>query len=366
MSIGVSPARHEVERQLDRILADEVIASHPQPAKLLDFIVKRTLAGEEITEKLIREGVFPNPPYKEDSNIARITMDKVRKLLAEYYADEGEDDPVIIALPRSPEGRRIKFQAGGAYTPLFRYNPRSPIAKAFAVANHLLRGSVTQIDRGVKQLGEIWDMEPNHPDAILSYAEAVGTQLMLGLFVEEAREPLIAGALGLIERLDQATADAWRIHNVRGLLFMANGESGKAEKEFDSALALDRQATIDWGWYTLFLFQVGREEEAVQLQGLIAEEKAGNAGFQALHGIYLTNIKRYEEAERAFTQSLTLDRNCWPAHYGITQMYLATGKERKAEEHLKRLKALMEPFEYEDLKRRLGAASQKPKRGRGV
>jgi tetratricopeptide (TPR) repeat protein len=362
MSIGVNPARFEIERQLDRILADEVVASHPQPAKLLDFIVTRTLAGEEITEKRIREGVFPNPPYKEDSNIARITMDKVRKLLAEYYAREGEDDTVIIGLPKSPEGRRIKFHAGEAYTPLFRYNPRSPIAKAFAVANHLLRGSVTQIDRGVKQLGEIWDMEPNHPDAILGYAEAVGTQLMLGLFVEEAREPLIAGALGLIERLDQATADAWRIHNVRGLLFMANGELEKAEKEFDGALALDRPTTIDWGWYTLFLFQIGQEEEAVRLQGLVADDRAGNAGFQALHGIYLAKAKRYEEAERAFTQALTLDRNCWSAHYGITQMYLGTGKQLKAEEHLKRLKALVEPEEFEDLKIWLGIKPRGPER----
>jgi hypothetical protein len=97
------PMRHEVERQLDRLLADERIASHPQPAKLLAFIVRRALNGHDVTEHVIREEVFPHPPYAEDSNIARITMEKVRKLLTEYYAETGEDDPVIIALPRSPE-----------------------------------------------------------------------------------------------------------------------------------------------------------------------------------------------------------------------------------------------------------------------
>lgn len=129
-----------------------------------------------------------------------------------------------------------------------------------------------------------------------------------------------------------------------------------------SARALDRQATIGWGWYTNFLFRIGREEEAVRLQGLFAEEKAGNAEAQAMHGIYLTTAKRYEEAERAFAQSLTLDRNCWPAHYGMTQLYLATGKQRKAEEHLKRLKALVEPEEYKDLKNRLGIKPPGPER----
>ena len=109
---GINPARHEVEQQLARILADEVVASHPQPAKLLSFIVARALDGEDISEKLIREWVFPNPLYREDSNIARVAMDKVRKLLAEYYADEGEGDPVIIGLPQPPAGRRIKFAAG--------------------------------------------------------------------------------------------------------------------------------------------------------------------------------------------------------------------------------------------------------------
>src|SRR5579863_8389138 len=182
MAIGIHPARHEIERQLDRILADEVVASYPQPSKLLKFIVERTLKGDEITEKLIREGVFPNPPYKEDSNIARITMDKVRELLAEYYADEGGDEPVFITLRKSPEGRRIKFQAGEAYTPLFSYNPRSPIAKAFAIANHLLRGSLSQIDRGVEQLGAIQSLSPDHPDAWLAVAEAVGSYQLLGIY----------------------------------------------------------------------------------------------------------------------------------------------------------------------------------------
>lgn len=370
MAIGVNPTRHEIELQLDRMLAHPLFEARAKQAKIFKYLVKRSLDGKEVNEQTIFGEFFTDKRYAEDTTSVRTNVSIIRReLLVTYYDQDGKDDPVIIALPAperipQPDGKYkvVKRRSGEAYTPVYSYNPRSPIAKALAVANHLLRGSVTQIDQAVKQLSDIWDREPNHPDVILGFAEAMGTQLTLGLFIEEAREPLIAGALGLIERLDPATADAWRIHNVRGLLFMANGELEKAQKEFDGALALDRQATIDWGWYTLFLLQVGKEEEAVRLQGLVADEKASNAGFQALHGILLTNVKRYEEAERAFTQALTLDRNSWPAHYGMAQMYLATGKQRKAEEHLKRLKTLVEPEEYEDLKRRLGIKAPGPER----
>ena len=73
----------------------------------------------------------------------------------------------------------------------------------------------------------------------------------------------------------------------------------------------------------------------------------------ALHGVYLCKAGHYEEAERAFAQALELDRNCWPAHYGITQLYLSTGRQEQAAEHSKRLEALVEPAEYEDMMRRL-------------
>jgi len=58
-TVDAIPMRHEVERQLERILADMVVASHPQPAKLLAFIVHRALDGHDVTEQVIREMSFP-------------------------------------------------------------------------------------------------------------------------------------------------------------------------------------------------------------------------------------------------------------------------------------------------------------------
>jgi tetratricopeptide (TPR) repeat protein len=349
---NANPARHEVERQLERILADDVIASHPQPSKLLDFIVRRTLNHEEITEKLIREFVFPNPPYKEDSNIARITMSKVKSLLLDYYRDEGEDDPVVIALPESPEGKRIKFQAGQAYTPEFRYNPRAPIAKTFAIANHLLRGGPAQIEQGLWELDKIFKADSNHPEMVLGTVEAVGSQLLLGVFGEDVRKTLIDSGFAWIDGIAAQVPDYWRVPMVRGLLHYCDGNLEKAGKEFEIALSLDRRSTISRGWYTQYLFAIGRQEEAVKLMALNADERVDNAQAHALHGIYLSQAQKYPEAEKAFAQALALDRNCWPAHFGMTRLCIATGREHQAKEHAKRLESLVEPAEYEDMKLR--------------
>jgi hypothetical protein len=248
-----SPMRHEVERQLDRILADVVVESHPQPAKVLAFIVRRALDGQDVTEHVIREEVFPHPPYKVESNIARITMKKVRELLAQYYADAGADDPVIIGLPESPEGKRIKFQAGEAYTPEFRYNPRSEIARDFALANHLAMGGPSEIEQSLWRYDAIIKRVPGHPDAVLGFVEALGGQLLFGIYTDESvRAAFIAAGLEMIARLDSTTADYWRTHMMRGLLHTCANDFDAARKEFDIALTLDRQKTLSRGSYVYF------------------------------------------------------------------------------------------------------------------
>ena len=349
-----TPSKHEVERQLDLLLADEDIASHPQAAKLLKFIVEKTLEGEEITEKLIRAHVFPNPPYKEDSNIARVTMDKVRRLLVNYYNDEGEDDPVVIALPASPKGRkRVKFQAGEAYTPHFTYNPSGWIARELAIAYQLLRGSPAQMNRALAHFSKVERAAPNHPEVALGILEHWGMALMMGTIPIPDQTTFI-GPLLWLRQVENAMGASWRTHNVRALLYFVAGERKLASEAFDEALTLDRQETIGRGWYLLFLFETGKEEQALRLMGLLAEQDAGNALAHAIHGGYLSRAHRHDEAELAFSKSLELDRNCWPAHYGMTRMYEALGRKKQAKEHEKRLKELLEPQELEQMGRTLG------------
>ena len=359
-ALGTTPTRDEIERQLERMLAHPMFMAQEQRAKIFTYLVKNALRGKKVDELGLFRRFYSVEQWQNHSTKVRTTVSHIRtELLAKYYAEEGKDDPVIITLPapertQLPNGKYkiVKLPPGEAYRPAFAYNPRSSIAKEFAVANYLLRGGPLQIKESFWRLHALADSNNNHPDAVLGFAEALGSQLLLGAFPEE-RQKFIADTLQLVSTLDAKTADEWRMHMVRGLLHTCAGEYEKAGKEFESALNLNRHGTISRGPYMNFLFATGRHEEALRLFALVVEEQASSPHVHALHGIFLCTAGHYEEAERALSQALALDRNCWPAHYGLAQLYAATGKQEKAQEHSMRLEALVEPAEYEDMMRRL-------------
>jgi tetratricopeptide (TPR) repeat protein len=358
---GIHPTRIEIERQLERMLAHPMFEAQEQRAKIFKYLVKNALRRRKVNELGLFRRFYKLEQWEKHSTKVRTTVSQMRKdLLAKYYAEDGKDDPVIIALPapeRSHKGKKnykiVRRPPGDAYKPTFAYNPRSRVARQFAIANFLLRGGPSQISMSLWRFAEIFSVEPRHPDVLLGFAEALGSHLLLGLCSEEQRGKFIAEAFQITQGLDPATADPWRIHNVRGLLHTCAGELDMAGKEFDHALKLDRQATVSRGSYVFFLFETGKREEALRLFSLVVDEQASNPQAHAVYGIYLNKAGHYEEAERALSQALSLDRNCWPAHLGMTQLYAATGKREKVREHAKRLEALVEPAEYEEMMRRL-------------
>lgn len=359
---GVNPSRHEVEQQLARMLAHPLFRAKDLQGRIFAFLVKSALAKRKIDEKALFVKFFTLEHYKNAATHVRTNVSYVRKLLNDYYEEGGANDPVIIALPaperssrRKKNYRIVKRPAGEAYRPQFSYNPRAPIAKQFAIANHLVGGSPEQVERALWKFNEIYKAEPTHPDVLLGFTETVSSQVLFGgVYPEDLRAHVVAGGHQWIDGLDRSTADAWRIHNVRALLHFVGGAMDKAKKEFGIALRLDRSATISRGWYTLFLLATGKGEEAARLQALNSEENVSDAQTQAIYGLYLSKAKRFEDAERSFEQSLALDRNCWLSHIGLTQLYLASGDQEKAAHHAKRLESLVEPAEYQTIMSRLG------------
>jgi len=358
---GVNPARHEIELQLERMLAHPLFRAKDLQARIFAFLVKSALNRRRVTELTVFGRFYKKESFADGSNKARVNVNFLRKLLDEYYAGDGANDPVFIALPapeRSNKSKKhykmVKRPPGEAYKPQFTYNPRAPIAKQFAIANHLLTGSPEQVERALWKFNEIDKAAPNHPDAVLGLAETVACQMLLGVWWKEAHPTLIAALLAGIDTIEKA--DAWRVHNVRGVLYTIEGNFIAAKKEFGIALRLDRGATIKRGWYTLFLQATGKEQEAAKLQGLNSEEDVINAKTQAVYGLYLLKAGRLKDAERVFAQSLALDRNCWPAHLGMAQMYLATGNRPKAKEHAVRLQTLVEPAELQTILGTLNAS----------
>jgi tetratricopeptide (TPR) repeat protein len=358
---GIRPAKHEIKRQLERMLAHPLFKAREIQSNIFAYLVKSALDGnKKVDELALFQEFYSVEQYKTEGSHVRTTVNYIRGLLKQYYAQDDMDDPVIITLPTSerfplPGGKYkvLKRPPGEAYTPEFRYNPRSAIAREFAIAHHLLRGSASQIGEALKRFGTLFHLDPNHPDVVLGMTEAFGSQLLLGVYDEDVREGFVAAGLGCIASLSPAANPDWRVHNVRGLLHTAAGKLEEASKEFDIALVLDRQGTVSRGWYAHFLFLTGQEEEAVRLMSLLAEENADDSQPQAAHGVFLFTAKRYDEAERALAQALMLDRNYALAHWGIALVYDATGRTEQAMEHAQRLEALVEPSEYEGMKRRL-------------
>src|SRR5262249_5143242 len=99
-------------QQLERLLASSGFARNERLSRFLRFIVERHLEGKdaELKESVIGVEIFGRPPDynpKRDA-IVRTEAGRLRARLAEYYADEGRNDELIIELPK------------GGYIPAFR------------------------------------------------------------------------------------------------------------------------------------------------------------------------------------------------------------------------------------------------------
>src|SRR5262249_28807005 len=97
---------------LDRILSSEVFAHSERMSRFLRFIVQQVLEGreEELKESVVGVEVYDRPADynpKEDP-IVRNDARRLRAKLREYYATDGQDEVIVIDLPK------------GTYIPAFR------------------------------------------------------------------------------------------------------------------------------------------------------------------------------------------------------------------------------------------------------
>ena len=115
----IGPA--EIEPCLEHILKSDTFRKAPSLRQLLRYLVAQATAGhaEQIKESTIGIQVFGR---REDfdsriDNIVRVQAHRLRKLLDTYYAHEGGDDQILIAIPR------------GTYVPQFLLRDEPPQAE---------------------------------------------------------------------------------------------------------------------------------------------------------------------------------------------------------------------------------------------
>src|ERR1039457_1730404 len=101
-----------IREQLDRILASKAFRQVDRLQRFLSFIVNEALGGpgDNLKEFLIGVEVFG----KEDSfdprmdPIVRVQARRLRTRLTRYYREEGQNDEILIELPK------------GGYAPVFQ------------------------------------------------------------------------------------------------------------------------------------------------------------------------------------------------------------------------------------------------------
>jgi hypothetical protein len=109
---GYQPAAEECRALVERIAGSQEFRRAKRLRAFLSYVVGRHLSGQpcEITETLIGHRVFGRPAgYNSgDDSIVRTEARNLRQRLERYFAGEGQDESVILEIPR------------GGYVPAFR------------------------------------------------------------------------------------------------------------------------------------------------------------------------------------------------------------------------------------------------------
>lgn len=112
-AIPGAPTPDEVRETLERIVTSEVFRSSPQLASFLNFVVEAVLHGKSdrikgyvIGVEVLRRDIKFDPQLDP---IVRVEATRLRRALERYYTGPGQNEPVIIDLPR------------GSYVPTFRH-----------------------------------------------------------------------------------------------------------------------------------------------------------------------------------------------------------------------------------------------------
>ncbi len=115
-SIEAEPVSREAERaEMQAVLHSQLFARSPALTHLLSYLCEKVFAGEaeQIKEYSVAVDVFDRQEsFDPDADsIVRVQANRLRKLLAKYYASEGAAHPLHITIPV------------GQYVPMFEKSP---------------------------------------------------------------------------------------------------------------------------------------------------------------------------------------------------------------------------------------------------
>jgi adenylate cyclase len=145
--------------------------------------------------------------------------------------------------------------------------------------------------------------------------------------------PLIVKALSLDDSLSEA-------HNALAGILDINRDWGGAEREYLRAIEVDPGNSRAHHWYSMFLVEMGRIEEALTEERRARQLDPGSRAVNAALSFKLTVAGRYDEAVEQAKASLEMDENSAPAHFALGLAYTKKGMREEAATELRRAVAL--------------------------
>jgi len=226
-----SPTQAAIGSQLDRILASEAFTRAKRASEFLRFIVDKTLSGreDELNGQTIAVEVFGRD-LEFDAGadpLVRVEAGRVRQRLAEYYMTEGQDDRVIIDVPRGAYVARFSLRRRKSTGRLLR---RAVVAFAALV----ILATAIVLQDGIRDRATIArDLQQSPPSA------TAGPRLLIAPFRNVSGDSALDYfAFGLTEEII-LRLHALDVDVIAGLVGFRNGDAELllddllAEREFD-------------------------------------------------------------------------------------------------------------------------------------
>ncbi len=178
--------REQYLGQIDRITASKVLHGSESLCRLLRYLAERAVdhPGVPLKEYQIATEVFGRPSDfdpQSDSTI-RVQASRLRLKLAEYYAHEGADDPIVVEVPK------------GSY--LLSFHHRTP-DRTPAMPEHELRMGEAQSGNRAWVFATV----------VLAFLLALSVAALLGMI--SSRKTAVAGASGQDEPVPAAFRIFW-------------------------------------------------------------------------------------------------------------------------------------------------------------
>ena len=124
-----------IEAQVSRIVSSSFFVSSSRAKRFLEYVVAELLAGRSDRLKgysIALEVFDQSEDFDSESNpIVRVEAGRLRQKLAGYYSSEGENDPIIIEIPK------------GSYVPTFEANTRQKAASTSMPGNKKVFAAVS-------------------------------------------------------------------------------------------------------------------------------------------------------------------------------------------------------------------------------